>query len=159
VARTASKCKPNVVLAVVIFRDKVLMLNRKAGPDELSWVFPGGKVEPGETFVQAGAREVFEEAGVTCRSQRVIGRRLHPATKQEVVYVRYSYLKGECLVREPDKFTGADWMTPEQIEGELHVQVYEPVMRVIRREASRFRDVQRQKPAILALNGVPDSLH
>jgi 8-oxo-dGTP pyrophosphatase MutT (NUDIX family) len=159
VPRNAGRSKPNVVLAVVFFRDKVLMLNRKGNPDELSWVFPGGKIETGETFVEAGVREVFEEAGVTCRRQGVIARRLHPDTRQEVVYVRYRYLKGECLVREPDKFTGADWMTPEQIEDDLHVQVYEPVMQVIKQEASRFRDVQGQKLDILAESGVADGVH
>jgi 8-oxo-dGTP pyrophosphatase MutT (NUDIX family) len=156
VPRNTGRCRPNVVLAVVFFRDKVLMLNRKGGPDELSWIFPGGKIETGETFVEAGVREVFEEAGVICRRQGVIARRLHPATRQEVVYVRYRYLKGECLVREPDKFTDADWMTPEQIEDELHVQVYEPVMLVIKQEASRFRHVQRQKLDILAHDGVAE---
>jgi 8-oxo-dGTP diphosphatase len=146
-------------LAVVIYRDKVLMLNRKGGVDNLSWVFPGGKVEAGESFVQAGVREVFEEAGVTCRRQGVIARRLHPSTRQEVVYVRYHYLKGECTVREPDKFTDADWMTPEQIEGDLHLPIYEPVMRTIRREALRFRRGQNDDLGILGQIGTMEAVH
>jgi hypothetical protein len=43
-------------------------------------VFPGGKVEPGESPAQAAVRECFEETGLHVRAEHDIGRRDHSAT-------------------------------------------------------------------------------
>jgi mutator protein MutT len=41
------------------------------------WEFPGGKVEVGETFEQAAARECLEETGVSVRVNRLLMARYH----------------------------------------------------------------------------------
>src|ERR1043165_6883628 len=56
-----------VVTALLVNDGKVLMCERhteKIYP--LHWEFPGGKVEPGETLVEALKREVHEELHMTC---------------------------------------------------------------------------------------------
>ncbi len=55
-----------LVVAAVIERDgKILVCQRRAGSrHELKWEFPGGKVENGETPVEALARELNEELGI-----------------------------------------------------------------------------------------------
>jgi 8-oxo-dGTP diphosphatase len=56
----------SVVVAAVIERDgKILICQRKPSQRHpLKWEFPGGKLEPGETPVDAIARELQEELGI-----------------------------------------------------------------------------------------------
>lgn len=54
----------NVAAAVIIDGDRILAAKRSHGELAGGWEFPGGKLEPGETAVQACIREVHEELGV-----------------------------------------------------------------------------------------------
>ena len=45
----------------------VLLVQRRNPPDAGLWGFPGGHVEPGETALDAAARELAEETGVIAR--------------------------------------------------------------------------------------------
>lgn len=49
-------------LAVVIEKDKVLLVQRK---DTKVWVLPGGGIDEGETPLEACKRETIEETGLT----------------------------------------------------------------------------------------------
>lgn len=59
-------------LAVTIRDDRVLLVRRRNPPDAGLWGFPGGHVELGETVLQAAARELAEETGVTATPRRYI---------------------------------------------------------------------------------------
>jgi acetyl-CoA carboxylase carboxyl transferase subunit beta len=60
--------------AIVTADDGRFLLVLRADPPEAGrWSVPGGKVEPGETFEAAAAREVLEETGVTVRIDRELG--------------------------------------------------------------------------------------
>ncbi len=52
-------------IAVVISDGCVLLAQRRNPPDAGFWGFPGGHVELGETALDAAARELLEETGVT----------------------------------------------------------------------------------------------
>lgn len=43
---------------------RVLLIQRGTEPDLGAWSVPGGKLEPGETFETAAAREALEETGL-----------------------------------------------------------------------------------------------
>jgi 8-oxo-dGTP pyrophosphatase MutT (NUDIX family) len=46
-----------------------------------------GEIEPGEDPAEAAVREVKEEMGLRVRATGVIGRRVHPDTGRDMVYL------------------------------------------------------------------------
>lgn len=81
----------------------VLVQNRA----DASWpgkVFPGGHVEPGETFAEAVIREVWEETGVTIRQPRLCGIK-HYRTKrgERCVVLLYKTDQFEGQARSSDE--------------------------------------------------------
>ncbi|KAA2284934.1 Nudix family hydrolase [Arenimonas fontis] len=65
---------PPVHVAAAVLRDargRVLLARRTAGRDLAGlWEFPGGKVEPGESPIQALERELAEELGIRVRGAK-----------------------------------------------------------------------------------------
>lgn len=56
--------QPVIAAAIIVQDGLVLMVRRRVREGALSWQFPAGAVEPGETDVQAAVRETKEETGV-----------------------------------------------------------------------------------------------
>jgi 8-oxo-dGTP diphosphatase len=50
--------------AVVVDHDRLLLVRRARPPAEGCWSVPGGRVEHGETLVEAVVRELHEETGL-----------------------------------------------------------------------------------------------
>lgn len=58
--------KPELAVSAAIFRHgKILLVRRAGAPAKGLWTLPGGRVEVGETLVEAVRREVLEETGLT----------------------------------------------------------------------------------------------
>ncbi|HEX6993233.1 MAG TPA: NUDIX hydrolase [Gammaproteobacteria bacterium] len=60
------------VLAVVVRNGRVLLVRRAKSPDRGLWGFPGGRIEPGETWAAAAMRELREETGVRAEAGDVL---------------------------------------------------------------------------------------
>jgi 8-oxo-dGTP diphosphatase len=84
--------KPPVSVAIITDGGKVLMARRRASEGEISWVFPGGAIEAGESPEQAAVREVDEETGLKVESVRVLGDRVHPKSKVPMHYVAVAWI-------------------------------------------------------------------
>ena len=57
-----------------IWRDsKVLLIKRGKPPGKGLWSFPGGKIEPSETALEAARRELFEETQVRADLTHAMG--------------------------------------------------------------------------------------
>jgi 8-oxo-dGTP diphosphatase len=65
----------NVVAAIIVRDESVLICQRKAGQQHAGkWEFPGGKVEPDEEFAGALQRELQEELAISATIGEEIAR-------------------------------------------------------------------------------------
>lgn len=60
------------VLAIVLREGQVLLVRRANPPDQGRWGFPGGRMEMGETHMEAALRELGEETGITADQPRLL---------------------------------------------------------------------------------------
>ena len=75
-----------------------ILVQDRRDPDWPGLCFPGGHVEPGESFVDSVIREVFEETGLTIENPKLCGVKQFP-TKNGERYVVFFY--------KTDRFHGA----------------------------------------------------
>ncbi|WIY26284.1 NUDIX hydrolase [Parasedimentitalea psychrophila] len=109
-------------IAVVCHRDRVILVQRGKQPSAGMWGFPGGHLELGETALQAAARELFEETGVTARplgyltNIDVILRDTHGAVAQQYLLaaVLCDYQQG--TPQPADDAAQALWMPINEFE-------------------------------------------
>ncbi|WP_018387624.1 NUDIX hydrolase [Ancylobacter sp. FA202] len=60
------------VLALVARGEEMLLVRRANPPDQGLWGFPGGRIEPGETHLDAALRELHEETGIHADMPRLL---------------------------------------------------------------------------------------
>jgi ADP-ribose pyrophosphatase YjhB (NUDIX family) len=113
--------------AVVVDAGRVLLIRRASPAGSLVWTFPSGKVEPGETPLEAAGREALEEAGVVVEPFTVIGERLHPVTGRRVVYVACLWLSGEARAASPREVSETAWVPFHELPDYIPGGVYGPV--------------------------------
>ncbi|OGZ08354.1 MAG: hypothetical protein A3C93_02680 [Candidatus Lloydbacteria bacterium RIFCSPHIGHO2_02_FULL_54_17] len=109
---------PRVGLGVMIWKDgKVLLGKRKSALGTNEYSFPGGHLEPGESFAAGALREVAEECGINVKNLRfqLLANILDYAPKH---YVQIGFMadwdSGEPRVLEPEKCEGWDWYQLER---------------------------------------------
>ena len=100
--------EPNMraVLLFVQQADRVLLIRKKTGLGKGKINGPGGKLDPGETPVEAAVREVNEELHI----------RVEPGDCEEMGVLRFQFVDGlalHCVVFRSPRFEGTPTETPE----------------------------------------------
>jgi 8-oxo-dGTP diphosphatase len=105
-----------VVVAAAIERDGRYLAARRTKPDWAAgrWEFPGGKVEPGESEVDALVREIREELGVEIAvGERVPGEwPLH----DDLVLHLYVATLTDGEPQPLDHHDALRWVTPDEFD-------------------------------------------
>ena len=104
-----------VVCAVIRnHRGAYLATQRDSGSFEGLWEFPGGKMEPGETFEEATARELKEELGITAKTNQVILTNTIELGEKtlELLFVSTQMVEGPIQLKEHRSFR---WLLPPEM--------------------------------------------
>lgn len=130
-----------VVLGIVI-KDKGVLLVRRTKQDIgkdgqiLTWGFPGGKIEAGESNESAVIREVYEETGYRVSVERFLSERIHPDFP-----VKASYLLCNCLTNQADIVTDQGtseirWVPASEVSSFMTSPLDTTVESVLKRSSS-----------------------
>lgn len=119
--------RPSIAAAVIVEGGRVLLVRRRVQEGSLSWQFPAGEVEVGESAGQAAVREAVEETGLTVAESTVLGERVHPATGRAMVYVACSVVSGEATVVDDDELVELAWVEFGQLVEYVPYGLFEPV--------------------------------
>jgi 8-oxo-dGTP diphosphatase len=101
--------RPAIAAAVIINDGHVLLVRRRVKEGELSWQFPAGQVEPGETGERAAIRETQEETGLTVRATGSLGERVHPNTGRTMIYTACEVVAGTAHVGDEEELAEVAW--------------------------------------------------
>ena len=119
------------VVGAALLRDGCVLASRRKGPPQLAgyWEFPGGKVEAGETDVEALERELAEELGVTA----VVGDRLGGDLLIGETAVLRVYLCSD-VVGEPQlvDHDAHRWLSADELDDVRWIPVDAPLVEELR---------------------------
>lgn len=128
---TPDSPRPPIAAAVIVKSGRVLLVRRRVKEGSLSWQFPAGEVEAGETAGQAAVREAGEEVGLTVAEAKVLGERVHPATSRTMVYVACDVVSGDASVVDDEELVELAWAERGQLAEYVPYGFFEPVQQYL----------------------------
>ena len=106
--------RPIPVIAAVIARDGRYLVGRR--PDEKRygglWEFPGGKVVPGESWLEAARRELGEELGMGATATGALLLSVGDEGSPYVVHFLEVHASGDPV---PTEHTAVGWYTLDEL--------------------------------------------
>lgn len=121
----------DVTCGIINKDGKILMVKRAKKEGDLLWVFPGGKIEDGETSEEACIREVYEETGLNVNIVYLLGERIHPDTGRKITYYLCEYSSGEIRILDENEILDVVFKTKDEIFNDVKTDLFEPVKKYI----------------------------
>ncbi|MHB8104705.1 MAG: NUDIX hydrolase [Dehalococcoidales bacterium] len=109
--------------AVVINKERLLLVKRGNEPNKGKWSIPGGGIELGETIFEAAKREVLEECSVKVEIIRVLDA-VDNIIRDDDGRIRYHYVIIDLLgdyvsgdIKAQSDAAACGWFTPDEVIG------------------------------------------
>ena len=117
------------VLCLIQDGNRILLQNR-VKEDWKGYTFPGGHVEPGESFVDAVVREMKEETGLDIIRPRLVGIKQFPIDNGRYIVLLFkaTEFSGELVSSEEGEM---EWVNLENISGTNVVDDFHDLMTVL----------------------------
>jgi 8-oxo-dGTP diphosphatase len=122
------RATPLIIVGAAIVVDGTVLGCERAEPPEVAgrWEFPGGKVEPGESDIDALVRECDEELGVLIGVENRIGGDVPLAHGRAVLRVWLAHLiKGEPQALE---HASLRWFYPDELDSVAWLPADAPIV-------------------------------
>ncbi|MDT3398561.1 NUDIX hydrolase [Streptomyces sp. B1866] len=123
----AADDRPGISAAIIVHEGRVLMVRRRVKEGQLSWQFPAGEIEPGESAAEAAVRETFEEVGLKVAPAKLLGERVHPKTQRLMSYTACDVVSGTAHVADTEELAELAWCAHAEIPEYVPYGLYEPV--------------------------------
>lgn len=119
--------RPGIAAAIVVHQDRVLMVRRRVSEGQLSWQFPAGEIELGESPEDAAVRETAEETGLVVAALKLLGERVHPKTGRLMSYTACEAVSGTAQVVDTEELDELAWVALAEIPQYVPYGLFEPV--------------------------------
>jgi 8-oxo-dGTP pyrophosphatase MutT (NUDIX family) len=111
--------RPDVTVATLVARDGRLLVVEESVRGQRVLNQPAGHLEPGESLVQAAARETLEETGWSVRLLHFVGAWLWDEPGQARTWLRFVFA-AEALSHDPSQpldagILATHWLTPSEL--------------------------------------------
>lgn len=119
--------RPGIAAAIIVHEGRVLMVRRRVSEGRLSWQFPAGEIEPGESPQAAAVRETREETGLVVVAVELLGERVHPQTKRLMSYTACHVVDGSAYVADTDELAELAWCAHSDLPEYVPYGLFTPV--------------------------------
>jgi mutator protein MutT len=129
-----------IVLGVVLNKEgKVMIVKRKKKEitltkKELIWVFPGGRLEKGETREERVVKEVLDETGYKVKPLKLIHLRIHPETLKIIAYFLCELEEEDPVqeIKEKEEIEEVRWVNPEELKNYFNTEINSEVKKILK---------------------------
>jgi len=127
--------KPSVTVAAIVERDGRFLLVEEHTNRGRLFNQPAGHLDPGESLIDAVARETLEETACTFEPSDLVGVYQYHSSADDVTYIRFAFT-GQVSWPEAGRpldagIVRAVWLTPDEIRRETARHRSPLVMRCI----------------------------